>query len=109
MGTRSSLREWVFAFVIVAAVSAAAYLLIASQLQVSNGSSADSELLSRSEMRNSAAIIKREHGQCRQLRFDKETGAIQDSALGPCRDSDGPATNSTEGRMQAIRKAFSGR
>src|SRR5258708_9310404 len=42
---------------------------------------------------------------CRQLKFDNSTGSLQEGGIAPCRD-DAPGTNSTEGRMNAIRNAF---
>jgi hypothetical protein len=45
-------------------------------------------------------------GGCRQMKFDNGTGAIQEGAVVPCTDGT-PGTNSTEGRMNAIRGAFS--
>jgi hypothetical protein len=43
---------------------------------------------------------------CRQLKFDNNSGGFQDGGVAPCRE-DVPGTNSTEGRMNAIRDAFS--
>ena len=43
---------------------------------------------------------------CRQVKFDNNTGNFQDGGVAACRD-DTPGTNSTEGRMNAIRNAFS--
>ena len=56
-------------------------------------------------------LIPREvGGDCRQLKFDNNTGAVQDVAVVPCGDggsSSPPAnSNSTVGRMNAIRDAF---
>ena len=45
-------------------------------------------------------------GGCRQMRFDNNTGSLVEGAAAPCRDS-APTANSTEGRMSAIRGAFS--
>jgi hypothetical protein len=46
-------------------------------------------------------------GLCRHLQFDNNTGALRESAPGDCRDELSPGINSTEGRMNAIRDAFS--
>jgi hypothetical protein len=43
---------------------------------------------------------------CRQVTFDNNTGGFQEGGVAACRD-DVPGTNSTEGRMNAIRSAFS--
>jgi len=45
---------------------------------------------------------------CRQVTFDNNTGGFQEAGVAACRD-DVPGTNSTEGRMNAIRNAFSGK
>ena len=45
-------------------------------------------------------------GACRQLKFDNATGSLKQDVDTAC-DSKTPATNSTEGRMNAIRDAFS--
>jgi hypothetical protein len=44
-------------------------------------------------------------GGCRQMKFDNSTGSLVEGAAAPCRDS-APGSNSTEGRMSAIRGAF---
>jgi hypothetical protein len=46
------------------------------------------------------------NGGCRQVKFDNNTGSLVDGGAAPCRDS-APGANSTEGRMGAIRGAFS--
>ena len=43
--------------------------------------------------------------RCRHVTFDNNTGAFQDNGVSACQD-DAPGTNSTEGRMHAIRNAF---
>ena len=50
-------------------------------------------------------------GDCRQMKFDNVTGGFQDSGVVACRGGGPPTinTNSTEGRMNSIRGAFSGR
>jgi hypothetical protein len=45
-------------------------------------------------------------GGCRHLRFDNVTGSLKQGVDTAC-DNKAPATNSTEGRMNAIRDAFS--
>jgi hypothetical protein len=45
---------------------------------------------------------------CRQVTFDNNTGAFQETGVSTCRD-EAPGTNSTEGRMNAIRNAFTGK
>jgi hypothetical protein len=45
--------------------------------------------------------------QCRRLQFDNNTGAFHETGSGECRDEPTQAPNSTEGRMNAIRDAFS--
>jgi len=45
-------------------------------------------------------------GACRHLRFDNATGSFKQDVDTAC-DNKAPATNSTEGRMNAIRDAFS--
>jgi hypothetical protein len=44
-------------------------------------------------------------GGCRQLTFDNRDGALEESDVSRCKDAQGP--NSSEGRMNAIRDAFS--
>jgi hypothetical protein len=44
-------------------------------------------------------------GGCRQLRFDNRDGAVEESDVSRCTNVQG--TNSSEGRMNAIRDAFS--
>ncbi len=110
MRTISSLREWIFVFATVAAFSAAAFLLLGDHGSVSTESGTAGAGFDRPQAApRSGTIITREHGQCRQLRFDQATGEIEDSSLGPCPRGDATAVNSTEGRMQSIRKSFSGR
>jgi hypothetical protein len=110
MRTTSSLREWIFALVMVAAFSIAAFYLIGDHFDVSAGGDTTTIRFGRAESPSSfGAIITREHGQCRQVRFDKATGEVQDNSLGPCPEGNGIAANSTEGRMQSIRQSFSGR
>jgi hypothetical protein len=111
MRTGNSLRDWVFALCILAAFPAAAYYLIGDRLDVSTeGGAANGSRVAGSEaVAGSGIIVKREHGQCRQLSFDKETGEIRDNSLGPCPNSIGATPDSTEGRMQSVRKTFSGR
>lgn len=54
-----------------------------------------------------AIMIPLETGRgCRQLKFDNNSGGFQDGGVAPCRE-DVPGTNSTEGRMNVIRDAFS--
>ncbi len=110
MRTTSSLREWMFALGIVAALSAATYYLVGDRLQGSTAStSAVSQLAHAKPGAGSGAIITREHGQCRQVTFDKATGEIKDNSLGPCPNTIGMTANSTEGRVLSIRQTFSGR
>ena len=45
-------------------------------------------------------------GACRQMKFDNATGSLKQDVDAACNDKT-PATNSTEGRMNAIRDAFS--
>jgi len=42
---------------------------------------------------------------CRQMTFDNNTGAFYNNGVVKCRD-DAPSANSTEGRMNAIKNAF---
>src|SRR5579872_4473412 len=49
-------------------------------------------------------LVRKVEGGCRQVMFDS-TGEIQKGAIVPCAVSAG--ANSTEGRMNAIRDAFS--
>lgn len=99
-----------FALGIMAAFSAAALYLLGDRISAPTRSGMTSGRFDRSEAVNgSGTIIKREHGQCRQVRFDKVTGEIQDNSVGPCPEGSGLAANSTEGRMQSIRETFSGR
>jgi hypothetical protein len=111
MRTTSSLREWVFALGIVAVFSAAALYLIGDRVSVSTGSIATSGgRFGRPEAQDSSGtIVMCEHGQCRQIRFDKATGTIEDNSLGPCPVGKAFGAASTEGRMQSIRQSFSGR
>jgi hypothetical protein len=44
-------------------------------------------------------------GDCRQYKFDNNTGVIQEGSVVACSSSLGE-TNSTQGRMNAIRDAF---
>ena len=46
--------------------------------------------------------------RCRHMTFDNNTGGFQDNGISTCRD-DVPGSNSTEGRMSAIRNAFTGK
>jgi len=46
-------------------------------------------------------------GQCRRVQFDNSTGAFLEEESGECRPQGGSGTNSTEGRMNSIRDAFS--
>jgi hypothetical protein len=46
-------------------------------------------------------------GQCRHIEFNNNTGAFRETGSGECRDEPTQAPNSTEGRMNAIRDAFS--
>jgi hypothetical protein len=43
---------------------------------------------------------------CRHITFDNITGGFQEGGVAKCVD-DAPGTNSTQGRMNAIRDAFS--
>ena len=45
---------------------------------------------------------------CRHITFDNMTGSFQEGGVAKCAD-DAPGTNSTQGRMNAIRDAFSKR
>jgi hypothetical protein len=45
-------------------------------------------------------------GACRQFKFDNTTGDLRRGVDVACNDK-APATNSTEGRMNAVRDAFS--
>jgi hypothetical protein len=45
-------------------------------------------------------------GACRQMKFDNATGRLKQDIDTAC-DNKAPGTNSTEGRMNAIRDAFS--
>jgi hypothetical protein len=47
-------------------------------------------------------------GGCRQMKFDNNTGSVQEVAVVACRDGP-PGANSTEDRMDAIKNAFSKR
>ena len=60
-----------------------------------------------SEHRYTGAIVMpRENGSgCRQMKFDNNTGTLQDQGAAPC-NSRSVGTNSTEDRMSAIRGAF---
>jgi hypothetical protein len=113
MRRTSKVREWVFALGIMAVFSAAAFYLLGERLSAPTGSGmngASGAPFGRAEAANgSGTIIRREHGQCRQVTFDKVTGEIQDNSVGPCPQGSGMAANSTEGRMQSIRQTFSGR
>jgi len=44
-------------------------------------------------------------GGCRRLTFDNRDGAVQEGDASQCKDAQG--TNSSEGRINAIRDAFS--
>jgi hypothetical protein len=111
MRTRNSLRDWMFALAILAAFPAAAYYLIGDRLDGSTqGSTAGTSRGAGFEAETGpGVIVRREHGKCRQLSFDKETGEIRDNSLGPCPNAVGATPDSTEGRMQSVRKTFSGR
>jgi hypothetical protein len=56
--------------------------------------------------RHGTILLRSTGGDCRQMNFNNRTGAVQAGALVPCTDSM-PGVNSTEGRMNAIRDAFS--
>jgi len=45
-------------------------------------------------------------GDCRQFKFDNNTGVIQEGPVVECNSSSPDETNSTQGRMNAIRDAF---
>ena len=45
-------------------------------------------------------------GDCRQFKFDNNTGVIQEGFVVECNSSSPDETNSTQGRMNAIRDAF---
>jgi hypothetical protein len=47
-------------------------------------------------------------GRCRHLEFDNVTGALRESPGGPCND-DTVTGNTTQGRLTAIRDAFTKR
>jgi hypothetical protein len=59
--------------------------------------------------RNSGSIVLRQgvDGQCRRLQFDNGTGALRQQGPEECKTQTTPGPNSTEGRMNAIRGAFS--
>ncbi len=113
MRTTRKRREWMFALGIMAVFSAAAFFLLGDRLGAPTPSGTNgvtSARFDRSEAANgSGTIVRREHGQCRQVKFDKVTGEIQDNSVGPCPEGIGMTANSTEGRMQSIRETFSGR
>jgi hypothetical protein len=44
-------------------------------------------------------------GRCRRMEFDNITGALREGGASPCREEQ-PAGNSTQGRIGAIRDAF---
>jgi hypothetical protein len=44
---------------------------------------------------------------CRYIEFDNKTGNLREFGIGECAESTSPGPNSTEGRMNAIRGAFS--
>ncbi len=46
--------------------------------------------------------------RCRQLAFDNNSGNLQEVGVSSCQQSV-PGTNSTEGRMKAIRNSFAGK
>jgi hypothetical protein len=60
----------------------------------------------RDERYSGTVVLQREGGGCRELKFDNITGMLQESAVASC-DHLTPGANSTEGRMSAIRDAFS--
>jgi hypothetical protein len=47
-------------------------------------------------------------GRCRRMEFDNITGALRESGASVCRDEQ-PLGNSTQGRVSAIRDAFTKR
>jgi hypothetical protein len=46
-------------------------------------------------------------GDCREVKFDNNTGTVQDVAVVACKDDGAPGTNSAGDRFNAIRNAFS--
>jgi hypothetical protein len=56
--------------------------------------------------RGGTILLRSADGGCRQMKFDNSTGALQEGAVLLCTDGT-RGTNSTEGRMSAIRDAFS--
>jgi len=46
--------------------------------------------------------------RCRQIAFNNNNGSLQEAGVSSCQDSI-PGANSTEGRMKAIRNAFTGK
>jgi|HubBroStandDraft_6_1064221.scaffolds.fasta_scaffold1841498_1 hypothetical protein len=56
--------------------------------------------------RHGTILLRSAGGDCQQMNFNNSTGAVREGALVPCSDSM-PGVNSTEGRMNAIRDAFS--
>jgi len=60
----------------------------------------------RAERYSGTVVLPRKGGGCRELKFHNITGTLRESAVAAC-DNPTPGTNSTEGRMSAIRDAFS--
>jgi len=87
-------------------IAAVAWLLLyqfpePSTIEARN--SALSEAHPRGDL-SGTTLLRKVEGGCRQVLFES-TGEIQKGAIVPCNDSLG--ANSTEGRMNAIRDAFS--
>jgi hypothetical protein len=57
------------------------------------------------EQRYAGTIVIPGRGACRRMEFDNATGVLRPAAPGSC-DFGGPAMNSTQGRIDAIRGAF---
>jgi hypothetical protein len=98
---------YVVCTLVLSAVAAGVLLYQSSQSSNENvRSAAAPDATDRSHTTGSILMRGGADGACRQMKFDNDTGSLKRDVDTACNDKS-PATNSTEGRMSAIRDAFS--
>jgi hypothetical protein len=88
-----------------AAFLAAAVLWFAYYLPQSSTDQRTPDAAAAQESRYVGKIVLPGGGGCRRLTFDNRDGAVEESDVSRCKAAQG--TNSSEGRINAIRDAFS--
>jgi hypothetical protein len=98
---------FVFSALVLSAVAAGVLLYRSSQSSDEKVRSAALDATDRAGHTTGSILMRGgADGACRQMKFDNVTGSLRQDVDTSCNDKT-PATNSTEGRMNAIRDAFS--